>query len=91
MLARALFVLLEDNMKSCYGTIFPDLVKFQFFKPATGKVFQVQVNTLGPGHRDTKLEANLEEWQKCTNCEEFRSCYDFSMATLAFKQAVVRI
>lgn len=78
-------------MKPCYGTIFPDPTKIKFFQPAAGKVFQVQVNTLGPGHRDTKLDVSLEEWQKCTGCEEYKSCFDFSMASLAFKEAVARI
>lgn len=78
-------------MRPCYGTIFPDPTKIQFFRPADGKVFQVQINTLGPGHRDTKLEVNMDEWQKCTGCEEYRTCLDFSMASLAFKEAVARI
>jgi hypothetical protein len=70
---------------------FRDPTKIQFFQPAAGKVFQVRVNTLGPGHRDTKLDVNLEEWQKCTECEEYRNCLDFCMASLAFKEAVARI
>jgi hypothetical protein len=78
-------------MKTCFGTIFPDPMKMQFFQPAAGKVFQVQISTLGPGHRDVKLDANMEEWQKCTECEEYRKCLDFCMASLAFKQAVARI
>ena len=78
-------------MKPCYGTIFPDPAKIQFFQPAAGKVFQIQINTLGPGHRDTKLDTNLEEWQNCTQCEEYHTCLDFCMASLAFKEAVARI
>ena len=36
-------------MKSCFGTIYPDLEQFQFGKPMVGKVFQITVNTVGPG------------------------------------------
>ena len=78
-------------MKPCYGTIFPDPTKIQFFQPAAGKVFQVQINTLGPGHRDTRLDTSLEDWEQCTQCEEYRTCLDFSMASLVFKGAVAQI
>jgi len=42
-------------MKSCFGTIYPDLEKLKFGKPLAGKVFQICVDSQGPGHRDRKL------------------------------------
>ena len=50
----------EERVKSCFGTIYPDLEQFQFGKPMAGKVFQITVNTLGAGHRDRKLDIDLD-------------------------------
>lgn len=78
-------------MKDCFGTIFPDMSQFQFGDQLTGKVFRVKINTLGPGHRDRHLDSDLGQWQACQRCEEFHSCYDFSVAKLAIQQAVSAI
>ena len=67
-------------MKTCFGTIYPDLEQFQFGKKMAGKVFQITVNTVGPGHRDRKLEIDEDAWQECRRCEDFQNCIDFSNA-----------
>ena len=69
-------------MKTCFGTIYPDLEQFQFGKPMAGKVFQITINTLGPGHRDRKLDIDLDAWEVCRQCEDFQNCLDFSNARL---------
>ena len=69
-------------MKTCFGTIYPDLEQFQFGKPMAGKVFQITVNTLGGGHRDRKLDIDVEGWNACRQCEDFQNCLDFSDAKL---------
>jgi hypothetical protein len=76
-------------MKTCFGTIYPDLEPFQFGKPMAGKVFQIAVNTVGPGQRDRKLDIDLEAWQDCQRCEDFGNCYAFSNAKLQM-QLVLR-
>jgi hypothetical protein len=76
-------------MKTCFGTIYPDLEKFQFSRPIAGKVFQICVDTVGPGQRDRKLEIDLNAWQECQRCEDFRNCFDFSSAKLQM-QIVLR-
>jgi hypothetical protein len=74
-------------MKDCYGTIFPDMSQFRFGKELAGKVFKLKVETLGPGHRDRHLDTDLQQWQACQQCQDFRSGYDFSHARLAMEQA----
>lgn len=76
-------------MKACFGTIYPDLEQFQFGKPMAGKVFQISVNTVGPGQRDRKLDISMEAWQDCRRCEDFDNCYEFSNAKLQL-QLVLR-
>jgi hypothetical protein len=78
-------------MKDCYGTIFPDLSQFQFGKELAGKVFKMKIDTLGPFHRDRYLDADLPQWLACQHCEEFRGCFDLSMAKLAILQAASAI
>jgi hypothetical protein len=78
-------------MKDCFGTIYPDFDQFRFGQEMAGKVFRVKINTLGPGHRDRQLHVDLPQWQDCQQCEEFRSCYDFSGAKLAVQQAISAI
>jgi hypothetical protein len=69
-------------MKSCFGTIYPDLNGFQFGSPVSGKVFQICVETMGPGQRDRWLDIDLVAWQDCRRCEDFDNCYEFSNAKL---------
>jgi hypothetical protein len=75
-------------MKTCFGTIYPDLERFQFSKPIAGKVFHISVDTLGAGHRDRKLEIDVEAWQDCRKCEDFRNCLDFSNAKLQMQEVL---
>jgi hypothetical protein len=73
-------------MKSCFGTIYPDLEKFKFGKPLAGKVFQICVSSQGPGHRDRKLAIDVNAWQDCQQCQDFANCRDFSSAKLEMQR-----
>jgi len=73
-------------MKTCFGTIYPDITKFRFNHELAGKVFRMRVDTRGPGHRDPHLEINMTEWEDCQRCEVYRNCYDFSNAKLAMQR-----
>ncbi|MCU1219004.1 MAG: hypothetical protein JWN42_201 [Candidatus Angelobacter sp.] len=75
-------------MKSCFGTIYPDLEQLQFQKPLAGKVFQICVRSQGPGHRDRKLDIDMKAWDSCQRCEDFRNCYDFSLAKLEMQRTL---
>jgi hypothetical protein len=78
----------RSDRKSCFGSIFPDLGQFQLGKPLEGKVFQISVQSLGPGHKERKMEINVDEWEKCRQCADFRNCYEFSMAKLEMQRAL---
>jgi hypothetical protein len=78
-------------MKDCFGTIYPDVEQVQFGSTVAGKVFRIRVSTLGPGHRDRKLEVDQREWQECQRCEDFRNCYDFSNAKLKMQQMLAQL
>jgi hypothetical protein len=76
-------------MKSCFGTIYPDLENLRFGQAARGKVFQICVNSQGAGHRDRKLDVDVSAWESCQQCEDFRNCFDFSMAKLQMQRALL--
>jgi hypothetical protein len=76
----------EENMKTCFGNIYPDLEKFQFAKPLAGKVFQITVDTIGPGQRDRTLTIDTDAWEDCRQCEDFQNCFDFSSAKLQMQR-----
>jgi hypothetical protein len=75
-------------MKSCFGTIYPDLEQPQIGKPLAGKVFKICIRSQGPGHRDRKLEIDLDAWHDCQKCEDFRNCFDFSTAKLGMPRLI---
>lgn len=75
-------------MKSCFGTIFPNIEEFEFGKKLEGQVFQICVQSYGPNHRERKLEINEYAWEDCRRCEEFRNCYDFSLAKLEMQRVM---
>jgi hypothetical protein len=78
-------------MKTCFGTIYPDLEKFQFGKPMSGRVFQIIVNTVGPGQRERELNIDENAWEDCRRCEDFQNCLDFSNAKLKMKQVLMNL
>jgi len=78
-------------MKECFGSIYPDMEQVPFGSTVAGKVFTIRVATLGPGHRDRKLEIDQGAWQECQQCQDFRNCYDFSNAKLEMQQALAQL
>jgi hypothetical protein len=78
-------------MKSCFGAIYPDLEKFQFGKPMNGKVFQIIVNTVGPGHRERELTIDENAWQDCRRCDDHQNCLDFSNAKLQMQRVLISL
>ena len=75
-------------MEPCFGTIYPDLQQFRFNQEISGKVFQMRIDTRGPGHRDKHLSYDTAAWDQCRQCDLFQSCFDFSNAKLAMQQAM---
>jgi hypothetical protein len=75
-------------MRDCFGNIYPDIEQLEFGSTIRGKVFGIAVTTLGPGHRNRKLEVSQDEWDDCRRCAEFRNCLDFSNAKLNMQQVL---
>lgn len=78
-------------MKTCFGTIYPDLEKFQLGEPLNGKVFRIIVSTVGPGHRDRELSVDVDAWEDCHQCDDFQNCVDFSNAKLRMQRVLMSL
>ena len=76
------------NHRECYGTLFPDLEHLRYNKPTDGKAFRVFVQRIGMGTQRRELELNQDQWEECTVCTDFQSCYQLSMAKLALHRAL---
>jgi len=64
----------------CYGTMFPELSEVTFNTPHEGKAFTVQVNSGGMGATDRHSSVKMKEWDDCTECPAYRTCYDLCAA-----------
>lgn len=77
-------------MSDCFGNIYPDLTRVEYNKEIAGKVFSVSINSHGLVHERPRLKADMEAWEDCQKCERYQSCYDFSNARFALRQALSR-
>jgi len=83
-------VLMETTM-GCYGSMFPDLDRLEGNRPVHGRVFEVLLESKGIGLSGRSITADQAQWKKCTACEQYRSCYDLSMAKLLLYLAVRQV
>jgi hypothetical protein len=78
-------------MKECFGTIFPDLERLKFGQVAAGRVFKILVRSQGASHRERNLDVDVNAWNACQKCEDFRNCYDFSTAKLNMQRVILEL
>lgn len=76
------------NHKSCYGTMFHELLHFQENEPMQGKVFSFELDRSGLARSNRRITADIAEWDDCIECEEFDHCYKFCMAKLLLQNAL---
>lgn len=77
-------------MMECFGNIYPDLTRVAYNKEIVGKVFSVRINSHGIVHERPRLKADMKAWEDCQKCGLYKSCFDFSTAKLAMRQALSR-
>jgi len=74
--------------KSCYGTMFHDVLHFQENAPMKGKVFAFELDRSGLSRASRNIKADIAEWDDCLACEEFDHCYKFCVAKLLLQDAI---
>ena len=75
-------------MTECFGSIYPELTRVVYNKEIAGKVFSIRINSHGLVHERPRLKADMKAWEECQKCELYQSCFDFSNAKLAMRQAL---
>ena len=68
--------------------MFPDLDRLDPNKPLVGKAFYVLVESHGIGASSRQVAVRPEGRDECAACENYRDCYDLSMAMLALTTAL---
>jgi hypothetical protein len=71
--------------------MFPDLDRLDYNRPIGGKAFTVQIQSKGIGVSGRSVGVDLQQWDKCTACNEYRNCYDLSMAKLLLTHALASV
>lgn len=74
--------------KDCYGTMFPDLSRLDLNKPLAGKALQALVESHGIGVSSRQVAVRRDGRDECTAYENYRDCYDLSVAKLALAMAL---
>ena len=62
--------------------MFPDLTKVTFNTPHEGKAFSFLVESSGMGISDRHESVKIEQWDACTDCPAYDSCYKLGIAKI---------
>ena len=82
---------LMERETTCCGNMFPDLDRLEDNQPARGRVFEVLLESKGIGLSGRRITVDPDQWKRCVACEQYRSCYDLSMAKLLLFLAVQQV
>jgi hypothetical protein len=64
----------------CYGSLFPDFTKLRYNLPLASRAFRALATSRGIGVQNRTLDVVSDEWEKCIQCPDYRTCYDLSLA-----------
>ncbi len=74
--------------KSCYGTMFHEVLHFRENALMKGKVFSFELDRMGLARSNRSISTDMAEWDDCIECEEFDHCYKFCVAKLLLQDAI---
>lgn len=60
----------SQNHKSCYGSMFHDMLVFEANKPMRGKVFSFEVDRIGAIPSARHVTADMTQWDDRLECEQ---------------------
>lgn len=79
-------------MKECYGKMFPEIPDLhQVNHVASGRIFQAEIRSKGPFHREPILDMDLKAWEECRRCPQYSGCFDLSNARLVIQQLLYKV
>ena len=80
---------MSTTHKTCYGTMFPDVLRPKKDETIKGTVFDYTLTTAGGTCTgDRRVSVNTDAWDSCRQCPEFQDCYALSLAKLSLAAAI---
>ena len=74
--------------QECYGQLFPSIENGESNVTHKGKAFDFRLERLGMMVSRRVTVVDFKQWDECTQCPEFNTCYLLSVAKLELEQAV---
>ena len=72
----------------CYGHLFPPVATLANDRDIAGAVFRYRIEQPGPISTERSVGVDESAWDRCTQCEEFETCYCRSLGSLLMDLAV---
>jgi hypothetical protein len=77
------------DLRDCYGKLFPDFTRLKRGEQ-DGQAFSAVITGAGTGAHGRNLDVKTEAWLKCSECPDYRSCYELSVAKMLMNQVLMR-
>jgi hypothetical protein len=74
--------------KECYGTMFPNPIDQTPNAVHQGKVLSFVVRSSGLERTGSEMLVDEKQWEECTQCPEYRTCFDLSSARFQLQAAI---
>ncbi len=77
------------DLRNCYGKLFPDFARLKRGEQQDGQAFSAVITGCGTGAQVRNLAVKTEAWLKCSECPDYRSCYELSVAKMLMNQVLM--
>ncbi len=77
------------DLRDCYGKLFPDFARLKRGEQQDGQAFSAVITGCGTGSHGRNLAIKTEAWLKCSECPDYRSCYELSFAKMLMNQVLM--
>ncbi|MEW5977659.1 MAG: hypothetical protein AB1898_17835 [Acidobacteriota bacterium] len=79
---------LMEKHQECYGKLFPSIESGESNVTHKGKVFSLRLERPGMAVTRREVGMDLRQWDECTGCPEFESCFKLSQGKITMELAV---
>ena len=76
------------DLRDCYGKLFPDFTRLKRGEQQDGQAFSAVITGAGTGAHGRNLDVKTEARLKCSECPDYRSCYELSVAKMLMNQVL---
>lgn len=77
------------DLRDCYGKLFPRLTRLKRGEQQEGQAFSAVITGTGTGAQGRNLAVKTEARLKCSDCADYRSCYELSVAKMLMNQVLM--